>query len=353
MSIYDDKTKGVIESNGRFVLPSFKNCDEATFKASYVIASDMKCTGKITALFDLTVLGNVEAAELDVKGKFICTGKCVISGTLIAQYDIWVDDIRAKAIESRDRIIAQEIDADTVKADGNIVVGKCLAVEKLAHSGNNIICGETAYGAGKVAANTVVTGEPIDLDDGADAVVNPNSYIPSADRAPVLIADNASTSSVTPDFAASGNWSGYLDWLIENSVVQSAQERFMVWKETLSKVDGLIRTGMTDYRDLTLLIWTVGIASSDYFSDWPQVQELLKMIDRHFASVVTADRASVFCPLESYSELLQALDILNRYGDSMDRTVYGVAFEMLISNFGLKSKFLTERLNEKGWKAHG
>lgn len=353
MSIYDDKTKGIIESNGRFVLPSFKACDDATFKASYVVASDIKCTGKITALFDLTVLGNVEAAELDVKGKFICTGKCVICGTLIAQYDIWVDDIRAKAIESRDRIIAQEIDADVVKADGDIVVGKCLAVEKLAHSGNNIICGETAYGAGKVAANTVITGEPIDLDDGAEAVVNPNVYSPSMDATPVLVANNASPSSVTPDFSASGDWSGYLNWLIENSVVESAKERFMSWKKTLSKVDGLTRTGMADCRDLTLLIWTVGIASSNYFSGWPQVQELLKTIDRHFASVVNADRASVFCPLDSYSELLQALDIINRYGDSMDRTVYGVAFEMLISNFGLKSKFLTERLNEKGWKAHG
>lgn len=276
MSIYDDKTKGIIESDGRFILPVFMACSEATFKASYVVASDIKCAGKITALFDLTVLGDVEAAELDVKGKFICTGKCVISGTLIAQYDIWVDDIRAKAIECRDRIIAQEIDAGVVKADGDIVVGKCLAVEELAHSGNNIICGETAYGAGKVAANTVITGEPIDLDDGADAVVNPNAYSPSIDAMPVLIVDNATSLSVTPDFVSSGDWSGYLDWLIENSVVESAKERFESWKKILSKVDGLIRTGMTDCRDLTLLIWTVGIASSDYFSGWPQLQELLK-----------------------------------------------------------------------------
>jgi len=352
MNIYDDKTKGVIESNGRFVLPSFKNCDEATFKASYVIVSDMKCTGKVTAFFDLTVLGNVEAAELDVKGKFVCTGNCVVSGTLLAQYDIWADDIRAKTIESHDRIIAQEIDADVVKADGDIIVGKCLAVEKLAHSGNNIICGETAYGSGKVAANTVITGEPIDLDDGLDAVIKPNVYGLSV-CAPVLAARNEFPISVLSDFAASGDWSGYLDWLIENAVVASAKERFMSWKVLLSKADKLIRTGIADCRDLTLLIWIVDIASSDYFSDWPKVRELLKAVDRHFVSVVTTDKASVLCPLQSYSELLQALNVLNCYGDSMDRTVYGVAFEMLISNFGLRSKFLSERLSEKGWNAHG
>lgn len=352
MSIYDDKTEGIIESDGRFVLPIFMTCSEATFKASYVVASDMKCTGKVTALFDLTVLGDVEAVELDVKGKFICTGKCVISGILIAQYGIWVNDIRAQAIESRDRIIAQEIDADEIEADGDIVVGKCLAIKKLAHSDNNIICGETAYGAGKIVANIVITGEPIDLDNGADAVVNPNEYNTSQVETPILVADNASTVSAPSDFASSGDWLGYLDWLIEDSVVESEKARFAFWKATLSKVDGLVRNGITGGLDLKLLIWTLEIACSDYFSSWLPTQSLLAAMDKHFASLVQTDKASIICCVESYSELLHALDILNRYGAFIDRTVYEVAFEMLISNFGLKSKFVTERLNEKGWKAY-
>ena len=353
MSVFDDKTKNVIESNGRFILPSFPECDEAIFKASYVVASDLICNGKVTALFDLTVLGNVEASELDVKGKFICIGKCVISDNLVVQYDIWADDLRAEVIDCRDRIVAHEIDSSIVRADGNIIVGKCLAVEKLAQSGNSIICGETAYGAGKVAANIVVTGEPIDLDDGTDAVVNPNVYCPSSSAIPVVELTDMAPINTLPDFSSNGNWSGYLDWLIESSVVASEKERFLAWKATLSQVDGIIRVGIENCRDLMLLIWTAGIALSDYFDGWTQVKELYNAIDRHFATVVINDRAGLLCPIGSYRELLQALDILNQYGDFMDRTAYGVAFEMLISYFGLKSKFLSERLNEKGWNTNG
>jgi hypothetical protein len=155
------------------------------------------------------------------------------------------------------------------------------------------------------------------------------------------------------DYSVNEDWSGYLDWLIERSIVDSEKEHFLLWKATLSEVDGLIRIGVDTCRDLTLLIWTASIAASDYFNCWTNIQELYLTINRHFAAMVHADRESVLCPIDSYRELLLALDILNRYGDSMDRTVYGVAFEMLISNFGLKSKFLTERLSEKGWNTNG
>jgi cytoskeletal protein CcmA (bactofilin family) len=354
MNVFDNKTEGIIESNGQFILPAFNPCDNATFKASYVVASDIECTGKITALFDLTVLGNVEANEIDIKGKFICIGNCVVSGTIIAQHDIWVDDIQANSIECRERIIANDIDADVVKADSDIIVGKCLAVEKLAHSGNNVICGETVYGAGKVVASIVVTGEPIDLDDGEDAVVNPNIYnIPSTVSTPVLVANNVSSTGNTSEFSRDGDWLEYLDWLIDNSLVESAKNRFLSWKETLSKADGLIRTGISDYRDLKLLIWIADIASSDYFHEWSQVQSLFKAIDQHFAFIVSVDITSLLCQLESYSELLLALNILNRCGILIDAKVYSVALDMLISNFGLKLKFLAERLNEKGWSAYG
>ena len=352
MSVYDSKTRGVIESNGRFVLPDLNPCDDMIFKASYIVASDIACNGKIDALFDLTVLGDVTAAELNVKGKFVCTGKCVIDGSLIAT-DILVNDVRAEAIESRDRIVAQEIDTDIIKADSNIVVGKCLAVEKLATGGNNIVCGETVYGAGKVVASKVITGEAIDLDDGADAIVNPNVYQPNLGKLPISSQSNHSVSETKPDFLLAGNWVGYIAWLIENSIVKSEKDRFESWKNTVSKVDGLVRDNVSSCRDLILFIKMTGIVQSDYFHGWTQLHDLQKALDKHFSYVANTDKSSIICSLESYSELLQVLDILNRYGDSMDRTTYGVAFEMLVSNFGLKAKFMTERLNEKGWYAHG
>jgi hypothetical protein len=98
MTIYDDKSKGVIESGGRFILPVFIPCDEVTFKASYIVTSNVKCNGKITALFDLVALGDMDAAELDVKGRFVCLGNCNISGSMVVQNEIWANDLHATSI---------------------------------------------------------------------------------------------------------------------------------------------------------------------------------------------------------------------------------------------------------------
>lgn len=353
MSTYDDKTKGISESNGRFILPVFKSCNEATFKASYIVASNVKCNGKITALFDLTVLGNLEAAELDVKGRFICTGRCEVSGAVIVQNDIWAEDIRAECIETHDRIIAQEIDAGTVRADGNIVVGKILAVEKLAQSAKNILCGETAYGAGKVIANAVITGEPIDLDEGEEAVVAPYSYAPTAAaRVSAAAAAVDLISQGKTDFAPTGNWDAYLYLLAKSAVCEEDKLMFKRWSGILSEVESLTRKGVERCRNVGLLIWVLEIANSDYFVDWSLKDSLLAVLNRHFAKLVQSDKSSVVCSIKSYGEWLQALELLHRFGESMDNAVYDVAFELLVSNLGLKAKFVSERLNEKGWKAH-
>lgn len=353
MSTYDDKTQGISESNGRFILPEFKPCDEATFKASYIVASNVECNGKITALFDLTVLGNLEAAELDVKGRFICIGKCEVSGAVIVQNDIWAEDIRADSIETHDRIVAQEIDVGTVNADGNIVAGKILAVEKLAQSAKNILCGETAYGSGKVAANAVITGEPIDLDEGAEAVIAPYSYAPTA-VSPV----SAEASGVylisqrTTEFASTGNWVAYLDLLAKSAVCEEDKLKFERWSGILWEAESITRKGIECYKNVGLLIWVVEIANSDYFVDWSVTGSLLAALNRHFAKLVQSDKSSVVCSIKSYGEWLQALKVLHQFAKSMDNAVYDVAFELLVSNLGLKAKFVSERLNEKGWKAH-
>lgn len=354
ISIFDDKIKGIIESNDRLILPKFKYCSEAIFKASYIVASDVKCEGKITALFDLTVLGNIEASDLEVKGRFVCTGRCDIRGTVIVQNDIWVEDIQAGSIETRDKIVAQEIDVGTVKADGNIVVGKILAVEKLAQSAMNILCGETAYGSGKVAAHAVITGEPIDLDEGEEAVIAPYSYTPTtADTVCTVAAEVDLIAQRNALFASSENWPAYLDLLDKSAFCEEDKSRFKRWCGTLSEAEIFTRHETEHYNNLALLIWVIEIANSYYFKDWLFTSSLLTDLNKYFAKLVRRDKSKVICSIKNYREWLQALEVLRIYGESMDKMVYNVAFELIVSNLGLKAKFVSERLDEKGWKANG
>ena len=123
------------------------------------------------------MLGDVEADDIEVKGKFICIGDCTVENSIIVQDKMFVKQVKAKNIEVHDQITAQEIDVDVIKADGNIIVGQTLATEELAFSEQNILCGETAYGAGQISANSIITVEELDMDDGEDAVVKPNKIV--------------------------------------------------------------------------------------------------------------------------------------------------------------------------------
>lgn len=358
MTTYDDKTIGVIESGGRFILPAFKPCVEATFKASYIVASDVICDGKITALFDLIVLGNIKATELDIKGRFVCLGNCEVTGSIIVQNEIWVNDVRATNIETHDRIFAQEIDGGTIIADGSIVVGKILAVERLAKSEKYILCGETAYGAGKVSANTIITGEPLDLDDGEEAVVSPSTYSPSATQPHPSSSIAATTEPIDlisygeTEYAPFGNFRGYLDFLISSSCDDESKAKFARWRGVISEAEAVCQSGIGEYINVAMVIWLVEIAYSAYFKNWDKLDELFDAFENHFKDLVQRDRNDVGCTIGSYKEWLEALTILSHHGTSIDGAVYNIAFELVVSNLGLKAKFVSERLNEKGWEAH-
>lgn len=355
MTTYDDKTKGIFASGGRFILPLFKECDDVTFKASYIVVPSIKCKGKITALFDLIALGDVEAKEIDVKGRFICLGNCIVRGSIVVQSEIWANDLRASIIESHDKIVVQEIDGDTIVADGNIVVGKILAVEKLAKSYKNILCGETAYGAGKVAANTIITGEPIDLDDGEDAVESPNIYRPIVAQLRPTATFAETIDLMThgeSEYAPSGDFTGYIDFLTSSVFEENRKAKFASWKNVLSEAEAVRKSGINEYTNIAIIIWLAEIAWSDYFKKWEMIDEIFGSFERHFKELIARDKSAVSFAIDSYGRWLEALLILSRFGSLIDKTVYGVAFEIVVSNMGLKAKFVSERLNEKGWEAY-
>ena len=288
MTTYDDKTEGIVASGRQFVMPVCKECDDVTFKASYIVLSNLRCNGKITALFDLIVLGNVEANEIDVKGRFVCLGNCAVIGSIIVQNEIWANDLRASSIEARDRIIAHEIDGDIIIADGSIIVGKTLAVEKLVKSGKNILCGETAYGAGRVAAKIIITGEPLDLDDGEEAVESPYLYQSIAtqpqstqgDVAPTVVDDLISYGE--SEYAQSGEFTGYLDYLTSMIFDSESKAKFFRWKEVLSEAVAARQSGIGGYLNIAIIIWLAEIAYSDYFKNWAAVDDVFDAFETHF-----------------------------------------------------------------------
>ena len=279
MVVYDDKTSNVIASGTQLLIPSIQSTEDITFKASYIVSSDLNCNGKISALFDLVVFGDVHADEMDVKGRFVCMGNCTVSGAIVVQNDMWCEDIQAASITCHDRIVAQSIDADFIFADGNIIIGKTLAIEKEAQAQQAILCGETAYGSGKIMASSILTVEPLDLDDGEEALETPFQYSPM----PKPEAPNGISKELAK-YEKNNDYTGYIATLIINAE-ETEQKRLKKYFTVLKTVDIAARSSISEIRDTSLLIWLIDISKSDYFKGWKTVSEWTEAVLRHFQNI--------------------------------------------------------------------
>lgn len=295
MITYDDKSKGAVSvgnTNNSFIINNIEDCGEIVFKASYIIAADLIVSGKIIALFDLIVLGNVKAYNIEVKGKFVCLGNCDVEESIIVNGKIIAQGIKAKNVESHEQVISQEIDVKTIKVEGNILVGQTLAIEDLAYSEQNILCGETAYGAGRISASCITTVEELDLDRGIDAVVNPNK---------INFDKNNSLGGFDfgRQYIAKNNFNDYLKELNgtnDRQLLNSLKR----WQSTLNKTAELFKDKEPknlDCYDLGLLLTLTEISQSIYFKGWTKIQDWNSRVQSHFDKLMSANSSDIDIPM--------------------------------------------------------
>lgn len=288
MAVYDDKTSGIIKAGDRdncFIISNVKSRTEAIFKASYIVASSVSVSGKITALFDLIILGNVEADDIEVKGKFICLGDCSVENSIIVQDKMFVKQVKAKNIEVHDQITAQEIDVDVIKADGNIIVGQTLATEELAFSEQNILCGETAYGAGQISAHSIITVEELDMDDGEKAAVEPNKIVFEGQKAKNVI-------DFAKKYVDKNDYESYFsDLRVDCDDVM--QYKIVRWRRALCKIEKIVKRKELDCFDLGLLLTLTEINFSSYFKGWNTISQWWNRLFKHFNSIANGEGLGV------------------------------------------------------------
>ena len=286
MAVYDDKTPGIIKSGNYSMISSVKSRTEAVFKASYIVASGIQVEGKITALFDLIVIGDVVAHDIDVKGKFVCLGNCQVSNSVTVQDKLFVKEIRAKNIETHDDITAQEIDVDVLKADGNVIVGQTLATEELACSEQKILCGETAYGAGRISAYAIITGEELDMDDGEDAVVEPNKIV-------FANSDDKKKTMNGKKYIEKNDFESYLGELFDNCGTDDIKQyTFVRWLRILKKVFEVEKQADFECYDVGLLLGLTEICFSEYFSEWETIAKWQKDFLNKFNKMANGESVS-------------------------------------------------------------
>lgn len=426
--IFDDKSKGVIASGKALIYYTSIKEDELIFKATYYVVGNIVCRGKLSALFDLIVIGDVFADEADIKGRFVCTGKCQISKTLTVQNDIWADNIEADRIICHENCLAQELDAGDVDVEGNITIGKAFGIERIAQCNQRIICGETIYGAGKVITDMVITGDPIDLDEGEESLLSPNTYSTKKDN------KKATTGSALKDCIESHKGSSDYKVFLKDIVLkcepdekEKAKHYLTVLEEATSITSS--KTKMKDLHDARILLSILDLENSNWFEGWSSIQTLRDTLLNHFESFAkgvfpysdaprhpkdlnigdcvnhitfgkgkvtlkertasgcmitvsfpahgvkkfiipnsldkftiisngsntsgSTESTAIMCKVSGYNDWLECLTIMYHSSKYLSSVLYNAIYDDLMSNLGLKAKYIADRFNEKGWNHYG
>lgn len=274
---YDERNDEVIAVRKVLILANVKEEEDIVFKASFIIANDISCDGTVTALFDLIVIGNIHCKKLDVKGTLICLGRCNVTEDLIVQNELWANEVWTSSLVCHERVVVQGMDADVIKVDGNIIVGKTLSIAERAETLQNIICGETAFGAGKLVARTIVTAEELDMDDGEESIESPYVFKPNSQGMP---ADDG-----LDEYISKNDYKGFivktrtLAGEDEYGAIDRASGVFEIMEECYPD-------HLADLNDVSLILWLIEMTNSPYFSKWPQISEWFSTVKEHFDAII-------------------------------------------------------------------
>ena len=278
MIFYDDKVEGVTNNNGSLSIDTVQADEDVTFKASFVVTGDLSCDGKVTGLFDLIVLGNVNAQEIDVKGRFVCLGECEIEDSVVVQSDIYANTMKAESVVGREQIVVGSMDVGTVSSEGNIIVSKVLSVNDRAETQQNIICGETAYGSGSIAAVCVLTSEPLDMDDGDEIETPPCKY------------ESKGVASLPKSVPANNPYiSGnvYKEY-IYNCLIpaeESKKAMFERYLDVLKRMEKCTSAKFAGVKDAALLLTMIELSGS-YFAGWDTIQQWTQELRDYFRELI-------------------------------------------------------------------
>ena len=426
--IFDDKSKGAIASEKALIYYTSIKDDELVFKATYYVVGNIDCAGKLSALFDLIVVGDLKADEADIKGKFVCTGKCQINKTLTVQNDIWADNLVADRIICHENCMVQELDAGDVDVEGNITVGKAFGIERIAQCNQRIICGETIYGAGKVITDMVITGDPIDLDEGEESLLPPNTYSTKK--------DNKKTTPISAlkdcieSHKGSSDYKAFLKDIVQKCEPDEKEKakHFLTVLEEVTSITSS-KPKMKELHDARILLSILDLENSNWFEGWSSVQTLRATLLSHFESFAKgvfpysdapkhpkdlnigdcvshitfgkgkvtlkertasgcmisvsfpalgvkkfiipnsldkftiiksglnvdgqSEDTTIICKISGYYDWLHCLTVLYQNSNSLSSVLYNAIYDDLMSNLGLKAKYIADRFNEKGWNHYG
>lgn len=149
---------------GKNIISSFESEDSLLFNESYTVVGSALGAKKIHAMYDLTVIGDLNVSECVVNGSLIVLGNINAeslncANTCFIQGDAIVDRIYVGA-----DFIANSVKSDRFSVDGNAVIRTTIDINSSANIEKTIVACEGIMGAGLFNALNAIANEYFEFD---------------------------------------------------------------------------------------------------------------------------------------------------------------------------------------------
>lgn len=155
-----DTSKNVV--GGVNIAEATQSDNRLVFNESYTVTGKILSVPSIYACYDLTVVGDMEADDIDVRGNLYVRGNIKAKRLSCLKSIICSGDIDVEAIFSNE-IVANDIVCHTVSCSGNIVARTAIDISKSLISEKSVMAGEEILGSGQFSAKNASAAEYFDF----------------------------------------------------------------------------------------------------------------------------------------------------------------------------------------------
>ena len=140
------------------------------FNESYTVMGRLLKAPSIYACYNLTVIGDIEADELEVTGNLLVTGNIKARSVSCLKALTCSGDIDAEKITGNE-IVAENIKCHTLTCTGNVIVRSVIDVQESIVTDKSVMTGEGILGSGKFSAKNAVAAEYFEFDGEVEGKV--------------------------------------------------------------------------------------------------------------------------------------------------------------------------------------
>ena len=143
---------------GKNILEAFETDDVVLFNESYTIIGEETSAKKISATYDLTIIGNITVDEIKVNGDLTIIGDIsakvlTCANTLICQGHVDADKIYVGGI------VAKSVKCVEFICDGNALIETTIDIDESSRTEKTMVACEGIMGAGTFAALNAIANE--------------------------------------------------------------------------------------------------------------------------------------------------------------------------------------------------